>query len=28
MKKNHEIDIQLIGSDISRAAVDTTLKNI
>lgn len=28
MKKRHEIDIQIIGSDISQRAVDTTIKNV
>jgi len=28
MTKRHEIDIQLIGSDVSRKAVDATCKNI
>jgi 23S rRNA G2445 N2-methylase RlmL len=28
MRKRHEIDIQLIGSDIAQRAVETTIKNV
>ena len=28
LRKRHEIDIQLIASDIAQRAVDTTIKNV
>ena len=28
MKKRHEIDIQIIGSDVSQKAIDTSINNV